>query len=186
MLPWIGFRFMSMGSGLRGVLPEHSGKTTRKPAGLACPPPSNLHWTDVQKIASMGEISAPTKVVNGSHDRAPAPSGQLLGPAFRPKMARFTFGRRPAGWEPPGRLQRARLGSAVTLEPRTGMPNSSGRVPRSGGDADNSGARAELRLRWARAFPSGPARLAKLGLSQDGVVDGGASALPWRRTDAAP
>jgi hypothetical protein len=47
------------------------------------------------------------------------------------------------------------------------MPNLSGRVPRSGGDADKSGAHAELRLPWSPAFRSGPARLVKLGLSRD-------------------
>lgn len=86
------------------------------------------------------------------------------------------------------------------------MPNLSGRVPRSGGDADKSGAHAELRLPWSPAFRSGPARLVKLGLSrddlspddlspdglspdglsQDGVVDGGRFDLAFEKNRCCP
>src|ERR1700679_1135066 len=76
------------------------------------------------------------------------------------------------------------------------MPNLSGRVPRSGGNADKSGAHAELRLPWSPAFRSGPARLAKLGLSRDdlspdglspdGVVDGGRFDLAFEKNRCCP
>ena len=74
----------------------------------------------------------------------------------------------------------------AALAIRVGKSLGADRPAAERGEAGNPGALAELRLPLVAGLQERAGQAGQAGLCHDGVVDGGSSTLPLRRTDAAP